>query len=342
MKVVIAAPAGPAEEYAALGDAGHEVVLGAPTAGPGTRIPDGELIELAQGADCLISIAVPRAVIEALPQLATIVGPAVGIERVDLDAATEHGVLVCNSPSQENVIGVSEAAIGLMLALAKRLKRKEARVRGGGWGVRADRGFLLWQQTVGIVGLGRTGSGVAKRLAGWDLTILGVDPYVSDERFAELGVRRVDLPTLLRESDFVTLHVVVTDETRKMIGGEQLRLMKPGAYLINTSRGDVVDQDALCRAIDEETIAGASLDVFDPEPLTLDSPLHSLDPERVILTPHNVAATEASRIGNLRLAVENALTAMRGEVPETVKNPEVIPRWRGRAASQPAERGAER
>ena len=332
MKVVVVAPAGPEEEYAALGEAGHEVVFGPQSKGPGTRVSDGELIELCQGADCLISIAVSRAVIEALPQLASIAGPAVGIERVDVEAATEQGILVCNSPSQANVIGVSEAAIGLMLALSKRIKRKEARIRGGGWGVREDRGYLLWNQTVGIIGLGRTGSGVAKRLAGWDLTLLGVDPYVPQERFDELGVQRVDLPTLLRESDFVTLHVVVTPETRKMIGGEQLGLMKPGAYLVNTSRGDVIDQDALCGAIESETIAGAGLDVFDPEPLPLDSRVRDLDPERVILTPHNVAATEASRLGNLQLAVQNALTMMRHEVPETVKNPEVLPRWRGRAA----------
>ena len=342
LRVVVAAPGGSPEEYAALSEAGHDVVFGQQSKGPGTRVPVGELIELCQGADCLICIAVPREVIEALPQLASIVGPAVGIERVDLEAATENGVLVCNSPSQENVIGGSEAAIGLMLALAKRLKRKEARLRDGGWGVREDRGFLLWQQTVGIIGLGRTGSGVAKRLAGWELTLLGVDPYVSDERFAELGVQRVDVSTLLAESDFVTLHVVVTPETRKMIGDEQLRLMKPGSYLINTSRGDVVDYDAVCRAIEAETIAGAGLDVFDPEPLPLDSPLRDLDPERVILTPHNAAGTEASRAGNLRLSVENALTMMRGEVPESVKNPEVLPTWRGRTASTMAAGGAER
>ena len=340
MKVVVAAPGGPPEEYAALAEAGHEVVFGQPSGGPGTRVPEGELIELAQGADCLICIAVARRVIESLPQLASIVGPAVGIERVDLDAATENDILVCNSPSQANVVGVSEAAIGLMLALAKRLKRKEARIRGGGWGVREDRGYLLWGQTVGIIGLGRTGSGVAKRLAGWDLKLLGADPYVSDECFAELGVRRVDLPTLLRESDFVTLHVVITPETRKMIGDEQLGLMKPSAYLINTARGDALDYDALCRAIDAERVAGAGLDVFDPEPIAKDSPLLGLDPERVILTPHNVAATEASRIGNLRLSVDNALAMMRGEVPESVKNPEVLPRWRGRTAAQTSERGA--
>ena len=198
MRVVVAAPAGPEEEYAALGEADHEVVFGPQSKGPGTRVSDGEIIELCRGADCVISMAISRAVIEALPQLASIVGPAVGIERVDIEAATEHGVLVSNSPSEANVVGVSEAAIGVMLALSKRIKRKEARVRGGEWGVRSDRGHLLWRQTVGIVGLGRTGSGVAKRLAGWELTLLGVDPYVAQERFDELGVKCVDLPTLLR------------------------------------------------------------------------------------------------------------------------------------------------
>ena len=334
MKVVVAAPNGPDEEWASLMEAGHEVVFGQVDRERGGRPSDSELIELCQDADLLVSLVVSRQVIEALPQqLTTIVGPAVGTEKIDVDAATEQGILVCHSPPRENVIGVAEASIGMMLALSKRVKRKEDRLRGGEWGQRIDRGFLMWEKTVGLIGLGRTGGGVARRLMGWDLTVLGYDPYVRQERFDQLGVRRVDLPTLLRESDFVSVHVVITPETRKMMGEEQLRAMKPTAYFVNTSRGEALDEDAMCRAINEGWIAGAALDVFDPEPLRLDSPLRDLDTQKVILTPHNVAASEASRMGNQGLAMENAISVLAGSIPhEYVKNPEVLPAWRGRGA----------
>ena len=312
-------------------EAGHEVVFGQIDRDKGGRLSDGELIELCQGADLLVSIVVSRQVIEALPDLKTIVGTAVGTEKIDIEAATENNMLVCHSPSRENVIGVAEASIGLMMALCKRIKRKEERLRSGVWGQRLDRGFLMWGKTVGVVGLGRTGGGVARRLIGWDVTLLACDPYVGQERFDQLGARRVDLPTLLRESDFVSVHVVITPETRKIIGEEQLRMMKPTSYFVNTSRGEALDEDAMCRAINENWIAGAALDVFDLEPLSADSPLRDLDPERVILTPHNAAASEASRVGNMALAQESVLAVLSGTIPsQYVKNAEVLPTWRGR------------
>ncbi|MEE8517597.1 MAG: NAD(P)-dependent oxidoreductase [Dehalococcoidia bacterium] len=330
MKIVIPNPGGAAEEYEAFQGSEHEVVFGEFNRAPGTQPSDGEVIEMCQGADCLISLRVSRQVIEALPQLTTIVGPAVGVEKIDIEAATENDVLVVHSPSFENVTGVSEAAIGLMLALSKRFKRKESRIREGEWGQRLDRGFLMWGKTVGIIGLGRTGSGVAKRLAGWDMTLLGYDPYVPDERFAELEVQRVDLADLFSQSDFVTVHVVITPETTKMVGEEQLRLMKPSAYLINTSRGESVDEAAVVTALEGNWIAGAALDVFDPEPPDTGGPLFGVDPEKLLLFPHNVAASNASRLGNLQLAARNAVAVMGGNIPsEYVKNPAVLPRWRG-------------
>jgi D-3-phosphoglycerate dehydrogenase len=330
MKVVIAGPNGPDEEWDALREAGHEVVFGQIDRNLGGRLSDGELIELCQGADVLVSLFVTRQVLEALPDLTTIVGPAVGTEKIAIDAATENNILVCHSPSRENVIGVAEASIGMMLALAKRVKRKEARLREGEWGQRTDRGFLMWEKTVGLIGLGRTGGGVARRLMGWDLNVLGYDPYVGQARFDQLGVKRVDMETLLRESDFVSVHVTITPETTKIINEDALRSMKKTAYLVNTSRGEAVDEDAVCRAINEDWIAGVALDVFDPEPLPQDSPLRDLDQERVILTPHNVAASEASRMGNQRLAMENAIAVLGGSLPrEYIKNPEVLPTWRG-------------
>ena len=235
---------------------------------------------------------------ESAPLLHTLVVPVIGYERVDVQAATDSGIMVCNSPTPENFVSVSEASIALMTMLAKRLRRKEARIRGGEWSQNSDRGFLLWQKTVGIIGLGRTGSGVAKRLSGWDVRLLCYDPYITDERAAEFDVERVDLPTLLQESDFVTIHVVMTPETHEMIAEDQLRMMKPTAYLINTSRGEAIDEVAIRKALDEEWIAGAALDVFHQEPLPVDSPMRSLDPDRVFLTPHSIAHTHASLIAN--------------------------------------------
>jgi phosphoglycerate dehydrogenase-like enzyme len=330
MKIVIPNPGGTAEEYEAFEGTEHEIVFGEFNRASGTQPSDGEVIEMCHGAECLVSLQASRQVMEALPLLTTIVGSAVGVEKIDIEAATENGILVVHSPSFENVTGVSEATIGLMLALSKRMKRKEARIRNGEWGQRLDRGFLMFGKTVGIIGFGRTGTGVAKRLAGWDMTLLGYDPYVPDEHFAEMGVERVTLDDLFSQSDFVTVHVVITPETTKMVNEVRLRSMRPSAYFINTSRGEAVDELAVVKALEEDWIAGAALDVYDPEPPETKGPLFNVDPEKLLLFPHNIAASHASRLGNLQLAARNAMAVMGGTIPqEYVKNPAVLPRWRG-------------
>src|SRR6266508_358157 len=195
------------DDYAPLTDAGHEVIVARP-AGPQASAPitTDELAELCRDVDALISGLAPRKIIESSDRLLAVVVPAIGHERVDSQAATEHGVLVCNSPTPENFRSVSESSVALMVMLLKRLKRKENTIRGGSWGSVGDRGDLLWGKTIGIVGLGRTGSGVARRLAGWDANVIAYDPYLPDERFTELGATRVnDLYTLLRESDVVSV-----------------------------------------------------------------------------------------------------------------------------------------
>ena len=337
MKVLVLNLAGQDEALKPLTEAGHEVVFGRPSA-PGSvaspREPytPGELMELCHDVHAVLGPppTLTHAVMEAAPLLHTLVVPVIGYERVDVQSATDLGIMVCNSPTPENFVSVSEASIALMTMLAKRLRRKEARIRGGEWSQNSDRGFLLWQKTVGIIGLGRTGSGVAKRLSGWDVRLICYDPYISDERAAEFDVERVDLPTLLQESDFVTIHVVITPETHEMIAEDQLRMMKPTAYLINTSRGEAIEEEALRKALDEEWIAGAALDVFHQEPLPVDSPMRSLDPDRVFLTPHSIAHTRASLIANREKAIDTAIVALRGEVPDSVVNLDVLPKWKER------------
>jgi len=330
MKVIVALPLGPPHDYSRIVEAGHELVFGREY-GERRGYAAGELEQLVRDADVLISGSAERALMESGERLRAVVGPYIGYERIDIVAATELGIVACNSPSRENATGVSEAAIGQMLALGKRLKHKESLLRGGGWGTDADRGFLVSGKTIGIVGLGRTGFGVAQRLQGWECRLIAYDPYISAEKAGSLGVELVDdLPALLRVSDYVTLHVVVTEETTNMIDERALRQMKPTAYLVNTSRGRAVDEAALCRAIDEGWIAGAALDVFWEEPLPMSSPLRELDPSKVILTPHKIALSPDSREGNIRLAVQSTLDVLVGKMPEHTLNPEVIPIWKSR------------
>jgi len=169
---------------------------------------------------------------------------------------------------------------------------------------------------------------VARRLVNWDVRLLAADPYVSAERARQLNVTVTDLPTLLAEADVVSLHCTLTDETRGLIGEKELRRMKPSAVFVNTARGEVMDEEAVARAIAEGWIAGAAIDAFIKEPLPLDSPLRTADPERMILTPHNVSHSEAGRRANLQLALEQILAVGRGEPPAHALNPDAIPRWR--------------
>ena len=337
MKVLVLNLAGQEDALETFTKAGHEVVFGRPSApgnvaSPREAYSEGELMELCHDVHVVLgpTPTLTRAVMEASPLLHTLVVPVIGYERVDVQGATDLGIIVCNSPTPENFVSVSEATIASMTMLAKRLKIKEARVRNGEWSQNEDRGFLLWQKTVGIIGLGRTGSGVAKRLGGWEVRLLCHDPYISQERAEEFGVEMVDLPTLLHESDFVTIHVVITPETYEIIGEEQLRIMKPNAYLVNTSRGEAIEEVALRQAIEENWIAGAALDVFHQEPLPVDSPMRSLDPDRVILTPHSIAHTHASFVANRAMALETAITALNGDLPVPVVNHDAIPKWKDR------------
>lgn len=331
MKVVVTNVMGTEADYGPIREAGHELVFARPSGGGrGGPLTESELIELCKDADGALAFSMSGEVMASAPKLRAVVASAIGYEKIDVESATNLGILVCNSPTAENFVSVSESTVLLTLALLKRLKRKEARLRTGEWGQVSDRGHLLWKKTVGLIGLGRTGSGVAQRLAGWEVEVIAYDPYLPEGRARELGVRLVDLDTLLSESDVISLHVVVTPETRKMIGAAQLKRMKPTAYLVNTSRGEAIDEIALDRAIKEDWIAGAALDTFESEPLALDSPLRDLDPERVMLTPHNVAHTMASLVANRELAIQSLLAALNGEVPPTVVNPAAVDAWRAR------------
>jgi D-3-phosphoglycerate dehydrogenase len=337
MRVVAVGPWDRPGWATALEAAGHEVVEGRSIEHfPGQPYSQDELIALVQDADAVLVSSrdrMTREIIEACPRLRIIAKATIGVEVIDLDAATERGIVVCNSPALENLVGVAEGAVLQILTLLKRVRINERLLRDGAWRADDRLGELLSSRTVGIIGLGRIGSNVARRLQTWDVRVLAADPNVEEGHAVSVGARLVPLDELLRESDAITIHVNLTDETRGMIGEAELRSMRPTAYLANSSRGPVLDEAALCRAIQEGWIAGAAQDVFAQEPLRPGNPILKLDPDRVMLTPHAIGANRAMRETGTQMSVENMLRALRGDLPRNVVNPEVIPAWGRRFAA---------
>ncbi len=330
MKVIATRPSN-LEALDRIKEAGHELVVGRDP-GSLSREPftEGELMELAKDADVLLvgQDLMTRPLMEQATKLKLIIVPFIGTDKIDKESATDVGVMVANNPTPENFLSVAEVTIAQMLNLVKQTKHKESELRAGRWGASVVRGGYLFGKTVGIIGLGRIGRGVAARLANWDVGLLAHDPYVTQETANEVGVTMTDLDTLLADSDIVTMHAVATEETHKMIGEAQFKAMKPTAYFLNLARGELVDEVALYQALKNETVAGAAMDTFYLEPLPADSPLRDLDPEHVLMTPHNASHSNSGRAANLALAIDQILALGRGEVPEHVVNPDVIPNRR--------------
>jgi len=323
-------------------EAGFAVRIG-PSADlhPDHRIADADLVAMLADADAWLVSGredATRETLAACPRLRIVVKATIGVERIDIHAATDFGILVVNSPALENFVGVAEATVMLALALTKRLGAKARVLRSGAWRDHTGLGSLLAGSTVGIVGLGRIGGNVARRLEPFGVRLLAADPYIDPSRAEDHGAELVDLPTLLAHSDIVTLHVPLTEETRHLIGWEELEQMRPAAWLINTSRGPVVSEAALVDALERDRIAGAAIDVFEAEPLADDSALRRIDPDRLILTPHSVGANLAMRVTGTRMAVAAIVEASAGRVPDNVLNPEVIPVWTARFGGEPADR----
>jgi D-3-phosphoglycerate dehydrogenase len=252
----------------------------------------------------------------------------IGVDNVVLDAATERGIAICNTPDAPTT-STAELAITLMMAAAKQLKKIELTALQGKMGspFTTYGGVDLDGLRLGLVGMGRIGGRVARVALALGMTVAAYDPYVSPSRAAELGIEAApDLETLLRTSDVISLHVPSTPETRKLINAERLSWMKPGAILINTARGSLVDETALLDALNSGHLAGAGLDVFDPEPPDPNSPL--LYREDVICTPHVGGITVPGRDRLWRGALENAFQVLRGERPISLVNPEVWERRR--------------
>lgn len=288
-----------------------------------------KLIEHCHDADAILvpGAHFTREVIAKLEKCRTLVRYGVGYDTIDVPAATEHGVVVVNIPDFCQPEVANHALVHL-LDCAKKITRLDRWMRAGNWGKdgQGRAPFLspmgqIHGQTVGLVGFGAIARDFHRRLAALDMHVIAYDPYVPAERGAALGVRMVSLEELLRESDYVSIHVPLLPDTQHLINAERLALMKPTAYLINTSRGQVVDEPALIAALQAGQIAGAGLDVFEQEPIASDNPLLTM--ENVTVTPHTASyADETFRIMFRRVG-EEAARSLRGQMPNTPVNPQV-------------------
>ncbi|MFQ6107290.1 MAG: hydroxyacid dehydrogenase [Thermoplasmata archaeon] len=243
----------------------------------------------------------------------------VGVDNIDVGTATERKIPVVFSP-RGSTVSVAELAIGHMLSLARNLVISDRSVRAGKWEKKRFVGTELQDKVLGLVGAGRIGAEVTKRAKAFGMRVLAFDPYLNEEIAAKIGVELVDLHELLSESDFVSIHAVLSPETKGIIGKEELEMMKKSAYLVNCARGGIIDERALADGLREGLIAGAALDVFENEP-PKDSPLLNLD--NVHFTPHLGASTIEAQERAGTMVAEQVLMVLDGGVPDQVVNREI-------------------
>lgn len=279
-----------------------------------------ELLPLVKDMDGIIAglDEINASVIEAANRLKVIARYGVGVDRVDVACATRHGIVVTNTPGS-NSVAVAELTIGLILTLARKICFACESTRRGEW-QRID-GIGIKGKTIGIIGLGSIGREVSRRLSAFECRILAFDPFVSREALASFHVELVPLDVLLPVSDFVSLHLTLTSETVGMVNEEFLKRMKKGAFLINTARGELVNENDLVEAVKYGHLKGAALDCFSKEPPDKDNPLLSLP--QVIVTPHTASHTDEAIYRMSRMSMENCLAVLAGERPMNIVNPEV-------------------
>lgn len=283
----------------------------------------GLIARLSDAAGLIVRSAtdVDAEMIAAAPKLQVIGRAGIGVDNIDLTAATERGVLVVNAPNA-NTISAAEQAMALMLSQARNTPQAHAKLVSGVWDRKSFQGVELHGKTVGIVGLGKIGTLVAQRCAAFGMKVCAYDPFVTEDRARRLGVELVDLDSLLGSSDFISIHLPKTPETENLIGGENISKLKPGVRIINTSRGGIVNEAELAKAIDEGVVAGAGLDVFESEPTT-DSPLFSL--RQVVVTPHLGASTAEAQDKAGTDVAEAVAAALAGELVLSAVNVDLGP-----------------
>ncbi len=303
-----------------------------------------EVIGAARDADFVLTFKVPftRKVIAQLERCRMIYNIGTGYETIDLEAATEHGICV-SYPDAYCSEEVAEHAMALILACARKLLPLDRAVRAGKWDSYEKREirlkvlppmFPIRGQTLGLIGFGRIGRKLVPKARGFEMRVIAYDPYVSRDVFAEYGVEAVDLPYLIENSDFVSVHAAFTSDARHMMGAEQFKKMKPTAYLINCARGEFIDEEALCQALSRREIAGAALDVIHGESMPPEHPLLKLD--NVIITPHTAYYSEEA-LGRLRKRpFEEIARMVNGRWPQWLINTEVKKKFEQRQGKQSA------
>ncbi len=276
------------------------------------------LFEALAGAQALMVRSATRVDAEALghaPRLKVVARAGVGLDNVDVPAATERGVMVVNAPTS-NIVSAAEHAVALLLAVARRIPAADASLRSGQWRRSSFTGVELAGKTIGVVGLGKIGQLVAQRLAAFATVLIAYDPYVSPARAAQLGIELVDLDELLSRADALSIHLPKTPEPLGLIGADQLAKAKPGVLIVNAARGGLVDEQALADAVRAGQVAGAGIDVFAPEPCTA-RPVFGLP--QVVVTPHLGASTAEAQDRAGTDVARSVLLALRGEfVPDAV------------------------
>jgi len=308
-------------DQAALNVLGQSELLQV-TAGKGMKRP--ETLKAIADADAMIIRSATTAdaeLLAAAPKLKVIARAGVGVDNVDLDTATERGVVVMNTPGG-NTISTAEHTFGLMLALARHVPQGDASLRDGRWDRKALTGVELRGKTLGLIGLGRIGREVGKRATAFEMNVIGYDPYVNGDQLNGLGIQSVSLEDVYAQSDFISLHALITEETRGMINANSIREMKTGVRIINAARGALINDYDLAKAINDGKVAGAAVDVYEYEPPAPDHPLIGM--KNVITTPHLAASTSDAQVNVAIEAAHLVIDALTTGTYQNVCNPAVL------------------
>jgi D-3-phosphoglycerate dehydrogenase len=271
---------------------------------------DGPIEKQIKGFDCVVvrsATKITKEVIDAADKLKLVVRAGVGLDNVDKTAADAKGVIVQNTPEAPS-ISVAEMVFSLMFALARKISQADSSMKGERWEKKKLSGTELWQKTIGIVGFGRIGQEVGKRAKAFGMNVLAYDVIDIDKACKEIGAKKADLSTIIEKADYITLHVPLIPQTKGMIGEKEFKKMKQTAFIINTSRGGVVDEKALLDALNAGTIAGAGLDVFESEPPT---DWQLMKHPKVVATPHLSSSTEEGQVRVGEITVQKVINGLK-------------------------------
>src|SRR3989304_5959282 len=275
-----------------------------------TKLKPEELKKVIKDYHALVvrsATKVTAQIIEAADNLKVVGRAGTGVDNIDMQAATKKGIVVMNTPGG-NTITTAEHAVSMMMALARKIPQATASMRRGEWEKKKYEGTEITGKTLGILGVGNIGAVVASRALGLRMTVIAYDPFISEEAADKMGISLVTIDELFKKSDFISIHVPLTAESKNIVNADAFRKMKKGVKLINCARGGIVNEKDLAEAIKERIVSGAALDVFEKEPVTADNPL--LQMEEVILPPHLGASTQEAQ-ENVAIAIANQMAEWR-------------------------------